>query len=154
LAALLYFTNLRIKNETAAIRADAQEQQVQLRQTREMLELLNMRDAVRVTMTPGKEKPRPQGKTIYSPKMGKMIFMASYLPPAPPDKTYELWLVPQQGAPIPAGTFTPDASGNATLMQESMPSGMQAKAFAVTIEKSGGSDTPTMPMVISGAAGD
>jgi hypothetical protein len=40
------------------------------------------------------------------------------------------------------------------MMQVSVPSGMQAKAFAVTIEKAEGSNTPTMPMVMLGAPGN
>ncbi len=153
-AALMFFTNLRVKNEAAAIRANAQEQEIQLRQTREMLELLKSPDAMRVTLMPGNEKPKPQAKTIYSMKMGKMIFMASNLPPAPPKKAYQLWLVPKEGAPIPAGTFWPDSGGNAAMVQTSMPSGMEPKAFAITIEDAEGSKTPTMPIIMSGGAGD
>jgi hypothetical protein len=40
------------------------------------------------------------------------------------------------------------------MLQVSLPSGVQPKAFAVTIEKADGSATPTMPMVMLGAAGD
>ncbi len=154
LSALLYFANLRLKNDLGAIQANSQSQAIELQQAHEMLGLLKSPDAMRVTMTPGAEKPKPQGKTIYSPQAGRLIFMASNMPPAPPNKAYELWLVPKQGAPIPAGMFSPDASGSATVMQSSMPSGMQPKAFAVTIEKPEGSTTPTMPLVLVGAAGD
>ncbi len=154
LSALLYFTNLRLKNDFAAIQANSQTQAVELQHAREMLDLLKSPDAIRVTLMPGKEQPKPQGKTIYNPKAGRLIFMASNLPPAPPEKAYELWLVPKQGAPVPAGTFLPDARGNAMIMESTMPAGMEPKAFAVTIEKSEGSDTPTMPMVMAGAAGD
>ena len=49
------------------------------------------------------------------------------------------------GAPMAAGTFRPDTSGNA-MMNHSMAEGMEAKAFAVTIEPEGGSQTPTMPI--------
>ena len=154
LSALTYFTNIRIKHESTAIRANAQEQEIQLRQAREMLELLKSPDVMRVTLVPGNEKPKPQGKTIYSSKMGKMIFMVSNLPPAPPHMAYQLWMVPKQGSPIPAGTFWPDATGNATMMQMSMPAGMEPKAFAVTMEKAEGANTPTMPILMSGGAGD
>ena len=78
---------------------------------------------------PGKEQPKPQGKTIYNPKAGRLIFMASNLPPAPPEKAYELWLVPKQGAPVPAGTFLPDARGNAMIMESTMPAGMEPQSF-------------------------
>lgn len=151
---LLYFDNLRLKNDIAAVQADAQSEQVDLRQAREMLDLLRSSDAVHATLTMGHAKPEPQGKTIYSPQKGRLIFLASDLPPAPPHKAYELWLVPQQGAPVAAGTFWPDARGNVTMMKTTMPPGMQPKAFAVTVEKEEGSDTPTMPMVMQGSAGD
>lgn len=154
LSALMYFANLRVRNEAAAIRANSQTQEIELRQAREMLDLLKSPDAMHVTLTTGKVKPQPQGKTVYSPQKGILIFMASNMPAAPANKAYELWLIPQHGAPVPAGTFWPDASGNATVMQNTMPSGMQPEAFAVTIEKEEGSDTPTMPMILLGAARD
>ena len=154
LSSLLYFANLRIKNDVAAIRANSQAQEVELRQAREMLELLKSPDAMRVTLTPGAERPKPQGKTIYSLQKGRLIFMVSNLPPAPPKMAYELWLVPKTGAPVPAGTFWPDTSGNATVLQTSMPSGVEPKAFAVTLEKAEGADTPTMPLIMQGGAGD
>lgn len=154
LSALLYFTNLRIKNDLASIRANSQNQETELQQAREMRDLLVSSTAIRVSMTAPNEKPKPQGKTIYSPEKGRLIFIASNLPSAPANKAYELWLVPKQGAPIPAGTFQTDAAGNATMLQVSLPSGVQPKAFAVTIEKAEGSATPTMPMVMLGAAGD
>ena len=154
LSALLYFSNLRLKNDVAAIRSNSQSQEVELRQAREMLDLLKSPDAMRVTLTTPNEKPKPNGKTIYSQQKGRLILMVSNLAPAPPHMAYELWLVPKQGAPVPAGTFWPDASGNATMMQTTMPSGMEPKAFAVTLEKEEGSNTPTMPMVMLGAAGD
>jgi anti-sigma-K factor RskA len=154
MAALLFFTNLRIKNDLIAVRGASARQEVELRQAREMLELLKSPDAMRVTLTMGNEKPKPQAKTIYSPQKGRLIFIANNLPPAPAKKAYELWLVPKQGAPVAAGTFWPDATGNVTMMKTTMPSGMAPKAFAVTIENAEGSDTPTMPIVMSGAAGD
>ena len=141
-SALLYFTNLRLKNDMAALQSNGAAQQAELQHAREMLDLLKSPDAIRVTMTPGKEQPKPQGKTIFNPKAGRLIFIASNLPPAPPNKAYELWLVPKEGAPVPAGTFWPDARGNAMLMESTMPAGMEPKAFAVTIEKAEGSDTP------------
>lgn len=154
LASVLYFANLRLRNDLGAITSDAQKQSVELHQAREMLELLKSPDAVRVTLTMGNEKPKPQAKTIYSPEKGRLIFIANNLPAAPANKAYELWLVPMQGSPVPAGTFWPDSAGSVTMMKTTMPSGMAPKAFAVTIEKEEGSDTPTMPLVMAGTPGD
>jgi len=36
------------------------------------------------------------------------------------------------------------------MMDHPMPSGIEAKAFAVTMEEEAGSETPTMPILIMG----
>jgi len=83
-----------------------------------------------------------------------MILLATNLKPLPQGKTYELWLIPADGkAPVPAGTFNPDAVGTATLVLPPLPSGIAAKAFGVTVENAGGATSPTMPIVLSGATG-
>ncbi len=62
-------------------------------------------------------------------------------------------MIPANGkAPVPAGLFRPDAAGTATLVLPPLPAGVPAKAFGVTIEKASGSDSPTTPIVLSGAA--
>jgi anti-sigma-K factor RskA len=78
--------------------------------------------------------------------------MASNLNPLPAQKAYELWLIPTQGAPIPAGVFKPDTRGSGMVVNPPLPAGVEAKAFAITIEPEQGSTTPTMPIVMMGGA--
>jgi anti-sigma-K factor RskA len=104
-----------------------------------------------VTLVAAQNPPQPQGKAIYVKDRSSLIFLASNMPPLPPQKAYELWLIPMNGAPVPAGMFKPDARGSATVVEPPLPSGMEAKAFAITIEPEQGSSTPTMPIVMSGA---
>ncbi len=40
---------------------------------------------------------------------GTVVFLANNMPQLPPEKIYELWLIPASGAPIPAGVFRPNA---------------------------------------------
>jgi anti-sigma-K factor RskA len=81
------------------------------------------------------------------------VFLASNFAPLPPEKAYELWLLPTSGAaPIPVGVFKPDALGSASVLMPSLPKGLQAKAFAITIEPETGSTSPTMPIVLAGEA--
>src|SRR5205823_5560295 len=61
----------------------------------------------------GKTPLQPQGRAIYVRSSSTLVFLASNMPAIPPQKTYELWLIPTSGAPIPAGLFTPDAHGSA-----------------------------------------
>ena len=77
-------------------------------------------------------------------------FLASNLQALPPQKAYELWLIPMNGAPIPAGVFKPDAHGSAAVVEPPLPAGVQAKAFAITVEPESGSSAPTLPVVMLG----
>jgi anti-sigma-K factor RskA len=109
--------------------------------------------ATNVVLTTPKAKPAPQGRASYVANKGSLVFVASNMEQLAPDRTYELWLIPVKGQPIPAGTFTPDARGNANLIMPQLPIGIKAKAFGVTIEREGGSVTPTAPILMVGAAG-
>ncbi|WP_035350241.1 anti-sigma factor [Edaphobacter aggregans] len=96
--------------------------------------------------------PAPLGRATYVADKGALVFIASGLDPLETYKTYELWLIPADGRdPIPAGTFHPDSRGNASVILPPLPKGIEAKAFGVTIEDEGGSQTPTMPIVLAGS---
>ncbi len=120
----------------------------------EVLETLTSPAAKQVTLTEGKGAPPPTGRTSYLADKGALVFVGNNLKPIPADKTYELWVIPADGkAPIPAGLFRPDDHGSASVVLPKLPEGVPAKAFGVTIENAEGSATPTMPIVLSGAAG-
>jgi hypothetical protein len=120
----------------------------------EVLETLTSPAAKQVTLTEGKGAPPPTGRTSYLADKGALVFVGNNLKPIPADKTYELWVIPADGkAPIPAGLFRPDDHGSASVVLPKLPEGVPAKAFGVTIENAQGSATPTMPIVLSGAAG-
>jgi hypothetical protein len=95
---------------------------------------------------------KPQGIATYDADKGALVFIASHLDPLQQYKTYELWVLPTtgHGDPIPAGTFKPDASGNANVIMPDLPKGVPASGFGVTIEDDGGSKTPTQPIVLYG----
>lgn len=117
----------------------------------EVLDVLSSPQAQRVTLISAHSKPEPTGHAVYLQDRGALVFTASNLAPLPPNKIYELWVIPANGtAPIPAGTFQPDTRGMASVLLPSLPRGVQAKAFGVTMENSGGSSTPTMPILLAG----
>jgi len=119
---------------------------------REVMDMINDPRAVRMTLVSGQTRPQPQVKTIYKEDKGHILLMASNLQPIADDKVYELWLIPMSGgAPMPAGTFRIDPKGSALMMHAMDSEGIQAKAFAITVEPAGGSQTPTMPIVLAPA---
>jgi anti-sigma-K factor RskA len=151
-AILLWRENARQRDRIEALKADAVRNQATFEEAKHLLALLTDPSTIRVTLVPAGWKSQPEGKALYAPRNGALVFMASNLAPLAPDKTYELWLVPMHGdKPMPAGTFKPDPRGNAMVMMPPMSPGVEAKAFAVTIEPEGGSATPTMPMVLAGS---
>ena len=108
--------------------------------------------ALHVTLTVPKQKKRPSGRGTYLASNGTLVFTASDLSALPAGKVYELWLMPANGSsPIPAGTFTPDSTGNATLISSHFQR-LAAKGFAITVEAAGGSLKPTLPILLAGSA--
>lgn len=120
----------------------------------QLMDALTDPSAMRVSMRiPATPKPQniPSGGITYNPQKGSLIFLANNLGTLEQYKTYELWIIPSDNsAPLPAGTFHPDAQGNASIVMPDLPKGVSAKAFGVTIEPEGGSQSPTMPLVLFG----
>ena len=141
----------RLAQRVARLQDESAQQQTQLERAREVVSTLTSTDALRVTLVAAQAPPQPQGKAIYVRERSSLIFLASNMPALPPQRSYELWLIPTTGAPIPAGMFKPDARGSATVVEPPLPGGVQAKAFAITVEPEQGSSAPTMPIVMMGA---
>lgn len=117
----------------------------------QVYEVLNAPNAQRVTLTTTKTHPAPTARTTYIAERGALIMQADNLKPLPTGKAYELWVLPANGsAPVAAGTFSPNAEGYASVVLPSLPSGVAAKGFGVTIEKASGSPVPTSPIVLAG----
>ncbi len=151
LAGFFFRQSDRLAQRVAQLQNESDQRQAQLERAREVVSTLTSADAMRVTLVAAQAPPQPQGKAIYVRDRASLIFLASNLPSLPPQKAYELWLIPINGAPIPAGVFKPDARGSATVIQPPLPAGVEAKAFAITVEPEQGSATPTMPIVLMGA---
>ena len=149
-AAFFWQQSDRLAQQVARLRDQSAQQQAQLEQAREVVSTLTSTDAMRVTLVAAQTLPQPQGKAIYVRNRSSLIFLAGNMPPLPPQKAYELWLIPTSGAPIPAGVFKPDARGSATVIEPPLPAGVEAKTFAITVEPEQGSSTPTLPIVMMG----
>jgi anti-sigma-K factor RskA len=147
----LWRSNGRVNDQIAELGNRNQDQTAQLDRLNQELRLLTSTDAVHVSLNPQKSPKQPSGTAIFSPSQKRMIFMASNLAPVPEGKAYELWIIPMKGNPVAAGVFKPDEHGNAIMMDHKMPEGVEAKAFAITMENEEGSDKPTAPILLMGA---
>ncbi len=141
-----------LRGAFAAQNADNATTQRELARDRHILGVLTDPDAVRVNLTTSKVPATPTARATYEQKSGTLLLLASNLPALQPAKVYELWLIPADGSkPLPAGVFSPDARGNASLLVSSLHGAVAAKAFGITVEQAGGSETPTLPILLAGA---
>jgi anti-sigma-K factor RskA len=146
-AAYLGMQERGITQEANRLRQQAQQQNVELARLNEAFAIVNGADTRVVTFGAG-----PKGRVFVNPSQG-VLLVASNLPPAPAGKVYEMWIVPKSGNPARAGEFQPDAGGTAMHIRRGAVDPGTVAAVAVTVENEGGSDTPTMPLVIAAPLG-
>jgi len=114
-----------------------------------VLDVLTGPQTVQVELSPSSSHPVPHGKAFYNRDKG-LLFYTANLHSLPSDHTYELWLIPTVGNPVDIGIFNTNSQGNGQVILTSLPQGVTAKAFAVTIEPAGGVPAPSGPMVLVG----
>ncbi len=158
-AALMFVVVVQLRRENFGLRESVtklaqltSQQTIEVANAQRVMDTLTASDTQAVTLVAAKGPPQPQGKAFYLRNKSGLVFVANNLPQLPPDKVYELWLIPPGGAPIPAGLFKPDARGNATVVNPpGLPPGVEAKTFAVTLESaSGPHDAPHGTGVMQG----
>jgi anti-sigma-K factor RskA len=151
-AVFLARENRKMIREMDALQSQFQARQAELARAQQALAILTSAETLRVPLTYGEEKPRPEGKVLFNRQRG-LLFFATRLPALAANQTYQLWLVPSEGNPISAGIFRPDEKGDGSILLPevaALPAGVEAKAFAVTIEPAGGVPQPTGPKVLVG----
>lgn len=152
LLAAVSVDDMRRRAEIGPLLGEIQRGQVDSAKLNQIMELLTSQQVQRVALH---EKPAaappPEARVIYAGHNGKLLLTAQNLHPLPSGKTYELWILQANGGkPLPAGTFAPDSRGNAAMVLADEPVNAAAAGFAVTIENEGGSEAPTMPIILSG----
>jgi hypothetical protein len=91
--------------------------------------------------------PAARGRVFVNPK--GVVLIAAHMPKLETNRTFELWLIPSSGNPVPAGTFRSDAVSDAAVYVYQGQTA-NAAAVAVTVEPEGGSRQPTTtPFIVS-----
>ena len=154
-AGLQFHQRQQIQSSIAAQQARLDDAVKQSAHAQDVLATLTAANAMQVALHSTADikagTPAAVAMAAYLADKGALVFVATHMEPAPAGKTYELWLLPADGRnPMPAGMFKPDAQGRASVMMPQLPTGVPAKGFGVTVENEGGSDTPTLPIVLAG----
>ena len=110
----------------------------------EALKLMTAPDARMATLAGTEMATNAHAKIVFDRRTGRAMLMADNLPPAPAGKAYQLWFIANGKPPMPGHVFTPDATGRAEMHDEVPAEARNTNAiFAVTLEPSGGTTTPT-----------
>lgn len=140
--------NRELRNQTRQIAEFAATES----RAQKVLDVLTAPASQHILLTSSKTAPLPTARAVYLPSRGGLIFQASNMRQLTQNWTYELWVIPADGsAPIAAGLFRPDAAGSASVVLPPLPVGVAAKALGVTMERAGGSTTPTAPILLAGS---
>ncbi len=139
---------IAVRQELVRTTEQLEQSTVKLREVSRLTEFLNS-PRLRIA-TFGQAKPEPpRGRVLVSPEQGVLLLVAN-LPPAAAGRTYEMWLVPKSGAPIPAGLFQTSADGRGLHVNLRTVDLGQIAAVAVSNEPQAGSSAPTTtPFIIA-----
>jgi anti-sigma-K factor RskA len=150
-AILLVVDNLDLHKRLDEAAAGHDRDRAELHKARELIALHTAPDTRHITLVSLNSTPQPQGRVMYQKASGRLVFFANNFQHISHDKCYQLWLIPEGNKPpLSAGVFHPDDHGMGTVFLPTLPENVEARAFAVTVEKNGGNATPTMPIYVMG----
>jgi anti-sigma-K factor RskA len=113
---------------------------------RELIVFLASPEVSTVVLAGTDSAPAARAILAYNHRSGRVVFMASELPPPPPGKAYQLWFVGD--AISPGAVFSPTSLRETVLYDQWRPQGSRAPLFAVTLETAAGVDSPTGDFVL------
>ncbi|RXM38417.1 hypothetical protein BOQ62_17800 [Chryseobacterium sp. CH21] len=134
------------KKQMTLLAAEAKQQNQQMKRMNQKLDMFSNPD-MQMVMLKGVEKHTDAKAMVFWDKKTKEVYLnAEKLPKAPEGMQYQLWAI-QHGKPVSAGMYTEEKDSSIALANIS-----NAQAFAITLEKEGGSKVPTMEnMFVMGA---
>ena len=139
----------RVEDSASSARDSERELAEALRralQAQATIDVLTAPDLVRFDLAGQKDAPSASGRAFWSRQRG-MVFSGANLPPLPPGRVYQVWVITNAPAPISAGLLGEDGSG----IFMTPPDIAAPKLVAVTNEPAGGVLAPTTTPFLVGA---
>lgn len=141
-------TQLQAENQALQQSYQILEQQIQTEQDR--LTFVSNITPNRIVLLPGTEAaPDAQGQ-FYVGDNNQGLLALTGLSPLSNQETYQLWLIPSNGAPVSAGLVIADATPTAWQPITIPDPDLDFTAVGLSIEPAGGSPAPTGPIVLLG----
>jgi len=149
-------TLLETRLHETALRADATERQIaDVRRTalesQSAMAVLTAPDLARIDLAGQPAAPSASARAFWSRSRG-LVLAGTDLPAAPAGRTYQLWVLTNQPAPISAGLLKPDAGGRVAATFATPRDIPAPVAMALTLEPEGGVPSPTGDKYLVGLA--
>jgi len=145
----LWVNDRHMDDQLQKMRETEQMFEGEMHHQRELVSFFAAGDTKAVSLSPKAKNSSDWARLRYNTRMG-MVCYTGDLPTPPPNKEYQMWIVPIVGSPISAGAFMPAAFNNGHMCMVKMPEGISCKSFAITLEPMGGMPHPTGPEIVSG----
>jgi anti-sigma-K factor RskA len=141
----LFSRDQQNKRELARMEQDIQklnnslgEQKKQVVAYNQLLQIINDENYSGINLASLPGKPASKAKVYWNKNSGNVFVVNLSLPQPPADKQFQLWAI-VGGKPVSAGMLASEKQ-----IAQAMTSIKNAEAFAITLERKGGSPTPTM----------
>ncbi|HEY1046015.1 MAG TPA: anti-sigma factor [Bacteroidia bacterium] len=134
---------LSLVQEKQELAANQKVIQAGYEESKQRLERFVSNDMMRVTLKGVNSQPQANASVFYDSASGEVFLHVAKVDQIPSDKQLQLWAI-VDGKPVDAGVY--DASTGEAIVK--MKSSAKPSAFAITIEKSGGSQVPTLDQMI------
>lgn len=136
----LYWMNSQseMKEEMANMKNENQSKNLAMQNMQQKLDVVANPDMKKIVLAGVEKHPEAKATVLWDANSKDVYLSVNNLPKAPEGMQYQLWAI-EDGKPVSAGMYSEDKD-----MKIALANITKAQAFAITLEKKGGSEAPTM----------
>lgn len=136
----LYWMNSqsKINDQLVKVESERKTNQIALQNMQQKLDIFANPNMKKVVLAGVEKHPEAKATVLWDSNSKDIYLSANSLPKAPEGMQYQLWAI-ADGKPVSAGMYSEDKDSRIAISNIT-----NAQAFAITLEKKGGSEVPTM----------
>lgn len=136
----LYWMNSqsKINDQLVKVESERKTNQLAMQNMQQKLDVFANPNMKKVVLAGVEKHPEAKATVLWDSNSKDIYLSANSLPKAPEGMEYQLWAI-ADGKPVNAGMYSEDKDSRIAISNIT-----NAQAFAITLEKKGGSEVPTM----------